>query len=84
MFASARRSSAAAKLDAIERSQATVAFDLDGQLIEANENFLRLMGYRWLECFIPRKLAKMIGKPLKRARFQCVDEELAHYTRDLR
>ncbi|KMO32815.1 histidine kinase [Methylobacterium variabile] len=46
MFASARRSSAAAKLDAIERSQATVAFDLDGQLIEANENFLRLMGYR--------------------------------------
>ncbi len=45
MFASARRSSKAAKLDAIERSQATVTFDLDGTLIEANENFLRLMGY---------------------------------------
>ncbi|GJD61275.1 PAS domain-containing methyl-accepting chemotaxis protein [Methylobacterium frigidaeris] len=46
MFASARRSSTAAKLDAIERSQATVTFGLDGTLIEANENFLRLMGYR--------------------------------------
>ncbi len=45
MFASARRSSKAAKLDAIERSQATVTFGLDGTLIEANENFLRLMGY---------------------------------------
>ncbi|MGE7414304.1 methyl-accepting chemotaxis protein [Methylobacterium tarhaniae] len=46
MFASTRRSSAAAKLDAIERSQATVTFGLDGLLIEANENFLSLMGYR--------------------------------------
>ncbi|TNC11378.1 PAS domain S-box protein [Methylobacterium terricola] len=45
MFATARHSSTAAKLDAIERSQAVVAFDLDGILIEANENFLRLMGY---------------------------------------
>ncbi|AWN48425.1 histidine kinase [Methylobacterium terrae] len=45
MFASARRSSTAAKLDAIERSQATVTFGLDGLLIEANENFLGLMGY---------------------------------------
>ncbi len=45
MFASARRSGKTAKLDAIERSQATVTFGLDGTLIEANENFLRLMGY---------------------------------------
>ncbi|MFH6785300.1 MULTISPECIES: methyl-accepting chemotaxis protein [Methylobacterium] len=45
MFAPARRSSTAAKLDAIERSQAVVGFDLDGILTEANENFLRLMGY---------------------------------------
>ncbi|WP_288586442.1 PAS domain-containing methyl-accepting chemotaxis protein [uncultured Methylobacterium sp.] len=45
MFASARRSGTAAKLDAIERSQATVAFDLDGRLLEANDNFLGLMGY---------------------------------------
>ncbi|UHC18759.1 PAS domain-containing protein [Methylobacterium currus] len=46
MFAFARHSSKAAKLDAIERSQATATFGLDGTLIEANENFLRLMGYR--------------------------------------
>ncbi|KMO21882.1 methyl-accepting chemotaxis protein [Methylobacterium platani] len=45
MFASARRASTAAKLDAIERSQAFVAFDLNGIVIEANENFLQLMGY---------------------------------------
>ena len=45
MFASARRASSTAKLDALERSQATVAFDLDGVLLEANGNFLRLMGY---------------------------------------
>ncbi|MGX7704045.1 PAS domain-containing protein [Methylobacterium sp. Gmos1] len=46
MFASARRASTAAKLDAIERSQAIVTFGLDGLLAEANENFLQLMGYR--------------------------------------
>ncbi|SFU99088.1 methyl-accepting chemotaxis sensory transducer with Pas/Pac sensor [Methylobacterium sp. 174MFSha1.1] len=46
MFALARRSSKAAKLDAIERSQAIVTFGLDGLLAEANENFLQLMGYR--------------------------------------
>ncbi|MGF3024540.1 methyl-accepting chemotaxis protein [Methylobacterium aquaticum] len=45
MFPSARRSRKAAKLDAIERSQATVTFGLDGRLIEANETFLTLMGY---------------------------------------
>lgn len=45
---------------------------------------LKLMGYRWLEVFVPRKLAKSIGKPLRRAGFTCVDKELAHFTRDLR
>ncbi|TGD97453.1 methyl-accepting chemotaxis protein [Methylobacterium nonmethylotrophicum] len=45
MFATRRRSSAAATLDAIARSQATVTFGLDGQLTEANETFLTLMGY---------------------------------------
>lgn len=45
---------------------------------------LRLMGFRWLETYVPRRLAKMIGKPLKRAKFQCVDSELSHFTRDLR
>jgi hypothetical protein len=45
---------------------------------------LRALGYRWLECFIPRRLARNIGKPLRRAKFVCVDKLLAHYTRDLR
>ena len=45
---------------------------------------LKRMGFRWLECFVPRKLKKMIQKPLQRAGFTCVDRELAHFTRDLR
>jgi hypothetical protein len=45
---------------------------------------LRRMGFRWLECFVPRPLKKKIQKPLERAGFQCVDRELAHFTRDLR
>jgi hypothetical protein len=41
-------------------------------------------GYRWMECFVPRPLMRMIGKPLRRAGFECVDEELAHFTMDMR
>lgn len=33
-------------IDAISRSMAMIAFDLDGQVLDANENFLRAMGYR--------------------------------------
>lgn len=46
--------------------------------------FLKQMGFRWLECFVPRKLKHSIEKPLKRSGFSCVDDELAHFTRDLR
>jgi methyl-accepting chemotaxis protein len=35
-----------AKLEAIERVQATIEFDLDGIILYANENFLNAMGYR--------------------------------------
>ena len=35
----------ASQLDAINRSQAVVYFDLDGVVLEANENFLDIMGY---------------------------------------
>ncbi|MGI4891641.1 MAG: methyl-accepting chemotaxis protein [Janthinobacterium lividum] len=35
-----------ALLDAVGRSQAIIEFDLNGQIIDANENFLRTMGYR--------------------------------------
>ncbi len=35
----------AGQLDAISRSQAVIAFDLDGVVLSANENFLKVMGY---------------------------------------
>jgi methyl-accepting chemotaxis protein len=34
------------KLQAINRSQAMIEFDLDGKVLTANDNFLALMGYR--------------------------------------
>src|ERR1700677_1263237 len=45
---------------------------------------LKLQGFRWLECFVPRPLKTMIQKPLRRAGFACVDRELAHFAKDLR
>jgi methyl-accepting chemotaxis protein len=33
------------KLEAVERAQAVVEFDLDGNVLRANDNFLRAMGY---------------------------------------
>jgi methyl-accepting chemotaxis protein len=33
------------QVDAIDRSQAVIEFDLEGTVLEANENFLRTMGY---------------------------------------
>lgn len=45
---------------------------------------LKLMGFRYLECFVPRKLKKAISKPLKRARFKDKDKELSYFSRDLR
>jgi methyl-accepting chemotaxis protein len=40
------KNTAAARLDAISRTQALIEFDLDGTIRSANENFLRVMGYR--------------------------------------
>lgn len=34
------------KVEAIDRSQAVIEFELDGTIITANENFLTVMGYR--------------------------------------
>jgi hypothetical protein len=45
---------------------------------------LRVKGYRYLECFVPRQLKKWISKPLKRARFEDKDSELSYFSRDLR
>jgi hypothetical protein len=55
-----------------------------GREIEGLTYVLKLLGFRWLECFVPRQLKKMIQKPLRRAGFACVDRELAHFAKDLR
>lgn len=34
-----------ARVDAVDRAQAVIEFDLDGNVTEANENFLRTLGY---------------------------------------
>jgi len=34
-----------AKLDAIDKSQGTIEFNMDGTVITANDNFLKVMGY---------------------------------------
>ena len=34
-----------ARIDAVDRSQAVIEFDLDGIVLSANDNFLRAMGY---------------------------------------
>jgi methyl-accepting chemotaxis protein len=38
-------SDAAAEIEALNRSQATIEFNMDGTIIKANENFLSAMGY---------------------------------------
>jgi len=40
---------AAGQLDAINRSQARIEFDLEGKILDANENFLSAMGYTLAE-----------------------------------
>jgi methyl-accepting chemotaxis protein len=42
-------SSAQAKLDALDRSQAIIEFNLDGTIVFANQNFLDAMGYSLAE-----------------------------------
>ncbi|GAA0193377.1 methyl-accepting chemotaxis protein [Brevundimonas nasdae] len=46
---SVRLSDQDAKLAAIGRSQAVIEFNLDGTIIEANDNFLKAMGYQLSE-----------------------------------
>ena len=41
-----RSADLAAQIEAISRVQAVIAFNLDGTIIEANENFLATVGYR--------------------------------------
>ncbi len=37
------------QLDALDRSQAIIEFNMDGSILRANENFLNAMGYKWEE-----------------------------------
>ena len=44
-LASPRAAERAARLDALDRSQAVIEFSMDGTILDANENFLAVMGY---------------------------------------
>jgi methyl-accepting chemotaxis protein len=44
--AALRAADHAGQVDAIGKSQAVISFDLDGVILEANDNFLKVMGYR--------------------------------------
>ncbi|WDR04591.1 methyl-accepting chemotaxis protein [Devosia rhodophyticola] len=46
LFSSNRRLNERSKIDAINRSHATIEFGLDGTIVDANQNFLDTMGYR--------------------------------------
>lgn len=37
------------KLDAVSRTQAIIEFDMSGNILDANDNFLRVMGYQRME-----------------------------------
>jgi methyl-accepting chemotaxis protein len=40
---------ALARMAALDRSQAVIEFELDGTIVTANENFLRVLGYSLVE-----------------------------------
>src|SRR3978361_623875 len=54
MFKRTKYSESQAKLDALDRSLAIIELSMDGQVIHANENFLKLMKY---------SLGDVAGKP---------------------
>jgi methyl-accepting chemotaxis protein len=49
MFAFLKTREIQAKLEALDKSQAVIEFRMDGTIITANENFLRIMGYELFE-----------------------------------
>ncbi|QQP88372.1 PAS domain-containing methyl-accepting chemotaxis protein [Skermanella sp. TT6] len=56
-----KASEAAAKIDALHKSQAVIEFELDGTVINANQNFLGTMGYDLTE--IQGKHHRMFVEP---------------------
>jgi len=49
LFAFAETAAMRATLDALDKSQAVIEFDLDGTILTANENFLNALGYTLAE-----------------------------------
>ncbi|MCC6539633.1 MAG: PAS domain S-box protein [Bryobacterales bacterium] len=49
LVAGTARSEDAAKIAALDRSQAVIEFQPDGTILHANENFLKTVGYAWGE-----------------------------------
>jgi methyl-accepting chemotaxis protein len=66
-----------AKFDAVNKAQAIIEFELDGTIITANENFLRIVGYRLEE--IQGQHVSMFVEPASRD-----SEEFKQLWRDLR
>jgi methyl-accepting chemotaxis protein len=62
---SGRNRDTAARLEALDRSQAVITFDLDGTILDANQNFLRTMGYRLDE--VQGKHHRMFVDPAERS-----------------
>lgn len=67
----------AAQIAAISRSQAIIEFDVDGNIMGANENFLKLMGY---------STAELVGKnhSIFVAQGFSATEEYKHFWKELR
>ena len=75
------------QLDAISKSQAVIQFDMDGQILDANENFLSVIGYSLEEIkgkhhrmFVDQKLAESaeyeeFWKSLREGKFQSAEYE---------
>ena len=70
-FPFGRRSSDSALLDAINRSQAIIEFDLNGMILSANENFCKTVGYSLKE--IVGKHHRMFVDPAEAASAEYAD-----------
>jgi len=46
--------------------------------------FFRNRGFRWVRCFVPNRLAKLISKPLSYVGFVDQSDALTHFANDLR
>ncbi|MGY3121185.1 PAS domain-containing protein [Bradyrhizobium sp. S3.14.4] len=63
----ARIQHALAEVDALDRSQAVIEFDLDGTILDANENLLKMSGYSLAEISRASITASSSARPNARA-----------------